>query len=152
MEVKKCSYCNEQVLPGLDYIINFNRAVNTLIATKNRLLPREAPSRLKFDGIEKFYSYEIKDYRTREVFEEGILPEFAYRRDMEYLSKRLSIKSIKGPLCEACYGQFLSEIKNVLIGFSPKLGLRDATKPKIERTVSSYNRKIAKLYKRWVKK
>lgn len=150
MEVKKCSYCNEQVLPGLDYITNFNRDVNELLGTKNRLLPKKAPSRLKLDNIVDRGYITLYTAKGKPVVKRRY--ESTYRRDMEYLSKHLSIKSIKGSLCEACYYQFLSEIKNVLIGFSPKLGLRNATKTKIERTVSSYNKKIAKIYKGWAKK
>lgn len=151
MEVKKCNYCNEQVLPGLDYIINFNSVVGKLIVMKNRLLPKKAPSRLKLDGIDtNGYHIVYTTHGPKEVQKF----DFTYRRDMEYMSKHLSIKSIQGPLCEVCNDQFLSEIKNVLIGFSTKLAsLRhEVTKSKIERTISSYNRKIAKLYKRWTKK
>ena len=150
MEVKKCNYCNEQVLPGLDYNNDFNRVASGLIESKNRLLPKKAPGRSKLDstvdrGYITLYTAKGKPVKKRRY-------ESTYRRDMEYLSKRLSIKRIRGALCEVCYDQFLSEIKNLLIGFSPKLGLRNSTKSKIERTVSSYNRKIAKLYKRWAKK
>ena len=148
LEVKACSYCKGKVLPGLDYSIDLNIRIEKIIESKNRLIPGVAKGRLKVDNIKKTGRVREIDYRTeREVGSHGSYS-VDLRRDNELVSKRLVYPYMEQPLCEICFDRIKNEITHLLNQFTPKLNLHTIKKSKLEKLISSYNKKILNIYKR----
>jgi len=152
LEIKVCGHCKEEVLPGLDYTDDLNQKVGKLIEGKNKFIPSMAKGRLKINDIKKTGTVREIDYRTgREVGSHGSY-EVDFRRDNEFLSKKLWYPFLEEPLCETCFNTLIRQLTTLLSEFSPKLNLHNAKKSKIEKIVSSFNKKIADIYKRGIKK
>ena len=147
LEVKACSYCKGKVLPGLDYSNDLNEKIEKLIESKNKLIPGVAKGRLKIDNVKKTGDVREIDYRTgREVGSHGSYT-VDFRRDNELVSKRLVYPFMEYSLCEVCFDRLKSELTHLLDGFSPKLNLHSIKKSKLEKLISSFNKKIIDIYK-----
>jgi len=152
LEIKVCSHCKGEVLPGLDYTDDLNQKVGKLIEGKNKFISSMAKGRLKINDIKKTGIVREIDFRTgREVGSHGSY-EINFRRDNEFLSNKLYYPFSEEPLCETCFNTLISQLTNLLNEFSPKLNLHNEKKSKIEKIVSSFNKKIADIYKRGIKK
>lgn len=148
LKVKACSYCKGKVLPGLDYSDDLNISIEKLIENKNKLIPGMAMGRLKVDNIKKTGQVHEIDYRTgREVGSHGSYS-VDFRRDKEFVSKRLAYPFMEQPLCEVCFDRLKNEINHLLNGFNSKLNLHSIKKSKLEKLISSFNKKILDIYKR----
>lgn len=150
MEIKNCVNCNGIVLPGLDYTREFNQKVRELLETKNKMIPSMAKGRLRVSQ-KQTGSYRKTDYRTGREIKSGNIYDIKISRPaFESIEKKLYCPSISGPLCEVCCNQCYDEIQNVIREFSLQKWPKKVSK--IERTISSYNKSIEKVYKRWIKK